>query len=417
MRDLEDILKGVHFKCKPYVLVLPGWYSTWQDAYTGDFNQRQVWAAGLYMPQVVLYLVKSKTPALRSIEIRWQMQGENVLEIIVMYPVSRLALLQAVDSNYQFYVLLKKYSALIEKHLGKPVLLHAYIAIRGGIAARWLAEKWKLPYILTEHWTIYQPADPGFLMRRNKLFIAAVQWVYKKVSHVMPVSKSLYGNISKLMGEKPATVVANVVDTSLFYPEKSMVNDDFQFIHISTMSYQKNAEGLLRVFARVAKETSCKMLMVGPADDSIITYGERIGLHKEQLHFTGNITYSEVAPLLRNADALVLFSRYENLPCVVLEALCCGIPVISTDVGGVAEVIDASNGLLVTSEDEGALENAMRTMLSDLPKYNKSAIAEKATAMFGYPAIGKKIYEVYAHVCKVISRSATDQLPDDMCRN
>jgi glycosyltransferase involved in cell wall biosynthesis len=66
-----------------------------------------------------------------------------------------------------------------------------------------------------------------------------------------------------------------------------------------------------------------------------------------------------VAAILQFADALVLSSRFENLPCVLLEALATGTPMIATNVGGVAEIIHKGNGILVPSEDENALLAAM----------------------------------------------------------
>jgi glycosyltransferase involved in cell wall biosynthesis len=45
----------------------------------------------------------------------------------------------------------------------------------------------------------------------------------------------------------------------------------------------------------------------------------------------------------KKADAFILFSRHENFPCVVIEALCCGLPVVASNVGGIAEAVDETN--------------------------------------------------------------------------
>jgi glycosyltransferase involved in cell wall biosynthesis len=103
---------------------------------------------------------------------------------------------------------------------------------------------------------------------------------------------------------------------------------------------------------------------------------------------------------MQRASALVLFSRYENLPCVVLEALCCGLPVISSDTGGIKEAVDETNGVLVQSENEKQLSDAMNTMMNDYEKYNREKIAMMATERYKYDTIGRKFYELYDEVLK-----------------
>ena len=101
---------------------------------------------------------------------------------------------------------------------------------------------------------------------------------------------------------------------------------------------------------------------------------------------------------MKDSDFLVMFSRYENLPCVILEALCCGLPVISTDVGGISEIINNSNGILIESEDKTALSNALEYMLDHLTQYDRKHIADNATKKYNYKSVGQainKIYELY----------------------
>jgi glycosyltransferase involved in cell wall biosynthesis len=85
---------------------------------------------------------------------------------------------------------------------------------------------------------------------------------------------------------------------------------------------------------------------------------------------------------------------------VILEALCCGLPVISSCVGGIPEVIDGENGILVESGNIPDLANAMIQMIENYAEYNRKLIAEKAIAFFNYNTVGKQYSDIYNIVLK-----------------
>jgi len=128
-------IDDIAFPHKDYVLVIPGWYPTSFDPFTGDFVQRQVIAAGLYTPQVVLYIVKDQTRKLSTTTCTINKPSENVLEVRVTYPQRKNKYVDLIYSNSNFLTLLFKYSQLIKNKLGMPILLHAYVVVRGGLGA------------------------------------------------------------------------------------------------------------------------------------------------------------------------------------------------------------------------------------------------------------------------------------------
>ena len=91
------------------------------------------------------------------------------------------------------------------------------------------------------------------------------------------------------------------------------------------------------------------------------------GAH-ECVRFIGVLPRERVLELFRAADATILSSSWENFPHTVVEALAVGTPVISTDSGGVSEVVhDGENGLLVPAGDAAALAAAVRRFFEDEP--------------------------------------------------
>jgi glycosyltransferase involved in cell wall biosynthesis len=224
-----------------------------------------------------------------------------------------------------------------------------------------------------------------------------VKKVFKHASHFLPVTTSLKKQAELLLPHISATVVPNVVDTNVFcYKKTSRESNTFRFIHVSTMTYQKNPKGLLRSFKRFreANPGSC-LWMVGPFSSEIINYAKSLNLPDNAVHFTGPVAYHDVAGLLQDSHALVLFSRYENLPCVVLEALCCGLPVISTRVGGIEEVVGSHNGVLLDNENEEQLFDAFGQVLANYQSYNAESISSTSRELYSYKQVGEAINKVY----------------------
>ncbi|MEM2989224.1 MAG: glycosyltransferase family 4 protein, partial [Candidatus Bathyarchaeia archaeon] len=85
---------------------------------------------------------------------------------------------------------------------------------------------------------------------------------------------------------------------------------------------------------------------------------EQIKINKKDITVIGEKSIEEVARILQQHHCLVLFSNYENMPCVIAEALCCGIPVIATSVGGIPEIVHNQNGILIPPQDIPQLTNA-----------------------------------------------------------
>jgi glycosyltransferase involved in cell wall biosynthesis len=164
---------------------------------------------------------------------------------------------------------------------------------------------------------------------------------------------------------------------------------------------QKNPEGILRAFEKLVKSgIDAELQMVGRLNDRLKReLAERNHL-KDRLIISGELSYEEVAIQMKNASAFVLFSQVENLPCVILESLCCGIPVIATSVGGISEVVGSENGILVEPGNEAMLADAMQRMVQKYSMYDKPDISRKACALFNYQRVGAEYAKTYKQVLR-----------------
>ncbi|MGH3372045.1 MAG: glycosyltransferase family 4 protein, partial [Nocardioidaceae bacterium] len=135
---------------------------------------------------------------------------------------------------------------------------------------------------------------------------------------------------------------------------------------VTRLSRQKDPTTLLtavRLVVDVRPDVHCVIVGDGPLRSEVEAHVRELGL-RSQVTLLG--ARDDVAALLPGFDAFVLSSRWEGLPRVVIEAMAAGVPVVATDVGGVAEAVDdGTSGLLVPVGDEHALAQAVLRVIGD----------------------------------------------------
>ena len=141
-----------------------------------------------------------------------------------------------------------------------------------------------------------------------------------------------------------------------------------------------------------------ELYFIGNSNAHLEEKATKLGLLNRVIFIKPSVSYEEVANQMKVSSALLLFSRFENLPCVLLEALCCGLPVISSRVGGINEIVNETNGILVSSENVQELATAMKHMMENYSGYNRTRISEEAIGIFNYPAIGGLYYDWYKKI-------------------
>lgn len=163
-------------------------------------------------------------------------------------------------------------------------------------------------------------------------------------------------------------------------------------IGVGYLGYQKDFETLLRAFALARRQRRLRLLLVGntkkPAP--FLALAEDLGA-REDIDLLG-YQPNPVAWVAR-ADLFVLSSRYEGFPNVLLEALACGTPVVSTDCPhGPREILDNGRyGRLVPVGDPERMATAMLEVLADPPEPD---FLRARAAVFGY----EEAIEAYAQV-------------------
>jgi glycosyltransferase involved in cell wall biosynthesis len=385
------------------ILWLCSWYPHRGNPYEGDFIQRHAKALSLFSPVTVFYV--SQDGIAQNVETTEviDQQINEVREKIIFFRFKKtgISIIDKLVYNLKYFSTYKKYIRQYIVTEGKPDIVHIHVPMKAGIIGRWLKKNWKIPYIISEHSSHYNGGTDDDFFNKSIRHQNMVKKIFFDAIAVTNVSAAIGNKLKSLFGLKDIKVIPNTVDTSLFFL-KVHEPAKFRFIHVSTLApYQKNIAGILNAITGLSKQRQdFELIMVGPAGDELKKKVVESGMDPF-VKFTGEITYPEVAKQMQQASALVLFSRYENFPCVIIEALCCGLPVIATDTGGVREAVNNENGILIESGNEGQLVDALNRLMNTYHQYDRRKIATDASMQYSYETIGSAFNNLYKEVVKI----------------
>ncbi len=380
------------------ILWLASWYPGEYEHTNGDFVQRHARAVAMYTAVDIIHVAQAGIDIATKRNTTITKEG-NLSEYNYSFhhtPVS-FSFLNKVLYNLRYISFYKKILKQYILEKGKPDIVHVHAPMKAGILAVWLKKKYAIPFIVTEHSSMYDPAAIDNFYNRSGYFKRNTETVFKEAVKVTCVSDTIGQLIKNIFYLPKVEVIHNVVQTELFYPAKKEtgINDSFVWIHVSSMYKLKNVEGIVQAFARLNDtNTNWQLRLIGPPNESVIKLVNDVKL-KNKILFIGELPYDEVAAEMKAAHALVMFSKHENFPCVIAEALCCGIPVVASDVGGIHEAVNNENGILIPSENVEVLSHSLSVLMKNYNNYSKEDIAHKGKLSYCEETIGKLFIDLY----------------------
>ena len=358
--------------------------------------KRHAEAAALYNNIALLHVESDRT--IEEPKIIFS-NNNNFTELIIKYPKikNKLPIISKIlkIKRYKYY-----YNHGLDMLKSKgftPDLVHCNVMNPVGYIAKHWKQKIKTPYVITEHWTGFLSSDGRYA--KNSILKFSLPKIANAAEKILPVSLDLKEALMQNNLGKNFQIVHNVVNTEKFYPQNKAKN---KFLVVADLeNTQKNIPGIINAF-KVFSETNTEITLslVGGGNDEglILEHINKLDLStKVKLH--GRIPPEKINNLLAESYASILFSNYENLPCVIVEAFAAGIPFISTNVGGVHEIINEERGVLIPVNDETALVHALHQVLKT--DWNHEAIMNYAINTFSYQKIGQEFDTVYKEVIGV----------------
>jgi glycosyltransferase involved in cell wall biosynthesis len=250
------------------------------------------------------------------------------------------------------------------------------------IAGAKFAEKLKIPIL-----SIADGTDVNVWPEQYRGWNTARKILNEKVSYLIYVSKALKntGAEKGLFGQK-STVLHNAVDTNLFKPDPLRRDGKAHTIvgvgrFVRMKGFHVLIEAVSLIKDRLQKPLRIILVGDGPQFNELHQLASVRGI-SGSLEIVQSMQQEELVKIYQQADIFCLSSFSEGLPCVVIEAMACGVPVVASNVGGVSEIVDDNSGILIPPGDSQALAQAL--LQSIQIDWDRESIREKMIKNFSW---------------------------------
>ena len=260
-------------------------------------------------------------------------------------------------------------------------LFHVHYAIPHAVSA-YLARSMcggRLRFVTTLHGTDIT------VVGSDRSYLRPTRFAIEQSDAVTAVSRYLADETHLVFGvKKHVEVIHNFVDTERFKPNDhkpwhQRPDEERIIVHASNFRPVKRVADVVRAFAAIQRELPARLLLLGdgPDKEHALAVAADLGcVHRvEHLGLRDNLD-----ELLPEADLFLSASQTESFGLSMLEAMSCGVPCISTAVGGVSEVI-GDTGRLVPFSDPDAMAREAIALMSDAETYDGLAVAARQRAI------------------------------------
>lgn len=382
------------------ILVLPSWYPYPSNPVNGTFFRDHAEALAEAGHQVIV--AAAEIVSLRQFSKVRKDLGMHIYMQKGVKTYQHLLINQHPKHPEAFYrhyqkVLKKLLEHVFEKE-DRPDLIHVHSSLWAGAAMA--SFNLDIPFVVSEHlkeFLMYQ----GFSDFQKGLINSCYQQAAAVISPSTAVEKRIH-QYFRLPDNCRSHVVGNMVDTEFFKPvkDKPFMNR-FTFLIVAMLRPEKRIDRIIESFISVGNTHLAKIRIVGDGPEyHHLQETARACSLTRQVEFIRETGRDIVLKNLQKADVCMLYSAMETFGVSLVEALSCGVPVISGNIGGANDFVNDSNGILVPVDNHIVLQDAMREMIEHPEKYDRQKIREDIVRRYDKRVIICKLEEIYTEVIK-----------------
>jgi colanic acid/amylovoran biosynthesis glycosyltransferase len=344
--------------------------------------------------------------SLDGMEIIWLQKHQNPFHYLkgwgifmIRHPLKSIRLLRALLVNTRSVreFLILSNTALQLADLTPDVIHFEWNS--GAISHEWMFDYFHCPAVIScrgRQVNIW-PHMPG-----KENFTEGLKRTFRKTTAVHCVSQAILQECVELgLDPQKGNVIYTAVDTEFYAPRPDKKSDpSIHIIMVGALIWRKGFEYALMALKTLREQNLDVYLdIVGDgAEKDRIEYTARDLKILERVNLLGKLSSEQVRNALWKADIFLLASLSEGIANVVVEAMSCGLPVVSTDCGGMQEAItDGVEGFLVPARDADAIAVALARLTTDpnLRAGMGAAGRKRAVQMFTFTLQGKKFSDLY----------------------
>ncbi|MHA1402955.1 MAG: glycosyltransferase family 4 protein [Candidatus Helarchaeota archaeon] len=293
-------------------------------------------------------------------------------------------------------------------------VIHAHWVLPSGFIAGILSRIFRIPAIVTAHGrSIYLNPQVGFIVPQKRYARILLEMSFLNLKKIVAVSRdAIFHALQRGAKQDRCVVIYNGTDEQLFNPDVSGMNvkskwglkKDFALVAVRKFYKRKGLQYLIQALPGVIDEIpDVKLILLGdgPLKKTLERQVKELNISNHVI-FTGMVPNRKVPEYLAAADACLVPSLEEGFGVAAVEAMAMKKPLISTQAGGLREVVDEKTTILVPPRDSQAIAQAIIRLWKN-PEMRKKlgeAGRKKVLQKFNWNRAAREYIKLYNQILK-----------------
>lgn len=363
------------------VLFVPEWYPSMGSAnqVIGTFCREHVRAASLYDDVAVLVFSGRSD---RWPTLQWKMMNdEGIPTFYAGYGMSPIP----KTTRPLFHLQLWRAFRRVLDEWGHPDVIHtqdeyAYYVMK-------TLAPFNIPFVVSQHWTGFMEGSVD--ARAVKRFA----WAFGHAARVLPANRFADTDYRRYGLSASTTWLPNTLDCETFAPPSVNQRKPW-LLHASGLTPAKRFPDIVMAFRLVLRERPDAELHIagdGETRPQMQALAARM-LVAGSFSFHGSLSKKKLADLMRMSAGFVMASDAETFGCVLMEAMACGCPVLTTKIGGIPAVVREGDGLFVDVGNVSQIAAGMEKLLNGTHGLHLERISRETQVRFSHSTIGQLLH-------------------------